>query len=71
MSGAPEAPGPTLGLGADQAAAVELPFAFSFYGRSYRQVFVHGDGHLTFGSADASPGERGLARLKATTETRA
>jgi hypothetical protein len=38
-------------------ATLDLPFAFPFYGASWRQVFVHADGHLTFGAPDArAPG---------------
>jgi hypothetical protein len=58
-----EPPGPSLRLGDDEAREVELPFAFPFYGTRYTRVFVHADGSLTFGAADAGPGERGMARF--------
>lgn len=59
------AAGSSLALGADEARAVELPFAFSFYSKNYMWTFVHSDGHLSFGAPDAAPGERGLGRFLA------
>ena len=58
-----EPPGAALGLGDDDARAVDLGFAFPFFGGTYRQAFVHSDGHVTFGSADAGAGGSGLARV--------
>jgi hypothetical protein len=69
-----EAPVPEAGLpvavSAGAPAAVALPFAFPFYGSSYRSVWVHEDGHLTLGAADPSPAgvqrlESGPARIAA------
>jgi hypothetical protein len=60
-----DAPGTALGLGDDDARSVELPFAFPFYGARHTRVFVHADGHLTFGAPDVAPGDRGLGRLLA------
>src|SRR5262245_31054214 len=57
--------GSPLGLGADEARAVDLPFSFPFFGRSYSRPFVHADGSLTFGEPDVSPGERDLSRFLA------
>jgi len=58
-----DAPGPSLGLGNDDAREVELPFAFPFYGVRYGRVFVHADGNLTFGAADAGPAARSMGRF--------
>ena len=54
-----------VSLGNDDARAVDLPFAFPFYGRRYGQVFVHADGTLTFGASDTAAGERSMGRLLA------
>jgi hypothetical protein len=56
-------PGPSLGLGNDDAKAVDLPFAFSFYGVNYTRVFVHADGNLTFGAADPGAADRSMGRF--------
>ncbi|HEY2941021.1 MAG TPA: hypothetical protein VGN09_01175, partial [Vicinamibacteria bacterium] len=58
-----DAPGTSLGLGSDDAKAVDLPFAFPFYGGRYDRVFVHADGNLTFGAADPGPADRSMGRL--------
>jgi hypothetical protein len=60
-----DAPGSSLALGKDDAKAVDLPFAFPFYGVPYRRVFVHADGSLTFGAADPGPGNRSMSRFLA------
>ncbi|HVR72046.1 MAG TPA: hypothetical protein VMT87_14475 [Vicinamibacteria bacterium] len=60
-----ETPGAPLALGKDEARAVDLPFAFPFYGRRFTQVFVHADGALTFAATDLEPGERGMGRFLA------
>ena len=52
-----------LDLGDDDARRVELPFAFPFYGKSYRSVFVNSDGNVSFEEADSSTRERSLGRL--------
>jgi hypothetical protein len=59
-----EPAGSTLGLGDDEAVAVELGFAFPFFGQAYTRTFVHADGHVTFGSPDAGAGSPGLARMQ-------
>jgi uncharacterized protein (TIGR03437 family) len=51
------------GLGDDDSREISLPFAFPFYGNSYRQVFVNSDGNLTFGSPDADTSDRSLGRM--------
>lgn len=55
--------GTPLGLGDDDDEPVALPFAFPFYGATYRTVFVSSDGNVTFGTADGATGSRDLARL--------
>ena len=45
------------------AVAVDLPFAFPFFGQRHARAFVHGDGGVTFGAPDAAGGERGMARF--------
>jgi hypothetical protein len=56
-------PGNPLGIAEDGARGLDLPFAFPFFGRRFTSVFVHADGALTFGAADAAPGERGMGRF--------
>ena len=58
-----EPPGTALGLGDDEARAVDLGFAFPFFGAAHPRAFVHSDGHVTFGSPDAGAGAPGLARF--------
>jgi hypothetical protein len=65
VASAVESPGEPLGLGDDDARAIDLPFAFPFYGVAYRQVFVHADGNLTFGVPDAATSQRDLSRFLA------
>jgi len=38
----------------DTAVSVALPFAFTFYGTSYNQIFVSSNGLITFGGANSS-----------------
>src|SRR5438876_6670334 len=58
-----DAPGAPVALGPDEAREVELPFAFPFFGTSYREAYLHADGSVTFGRADVTFAERGLARF--------
>ena len=39
---------PVIALGDDDSRQFSLPFAFPFYGATYRQVFLNSDGNLTF-----------------------
>ena len=56
---------PLTGLDDDDTRAVPLPFAFPYFGHSYRQVYVNSDGNLTFGDGDVSTDERSLGRMVA------
>ncbi len=51
------------GLGDDDARPVSLPFAFPYFGATYRRVWVNSDGNLTFGGGDANSTDRSLGRL--------
>jgi hypothetical protein len=42
---------------------IDLPFAFRFYGRKYKQVFLNSDGNLTFNRADSGSEARSLGRF--------
>src|SRR5438045_451546 len=46
-AGAPISP-----FGDDDTAGFDLPFAFPFFGSSYRHVYVNSDGNLTFQKGD-------------------
>ena len=47
----------------DDSKSETIPFAFSYYGRSFTSVFINSDGNLTFEEADALSTTRGFARL--------
>jgi uncharacterized protein (TIGR03437 family) len=51
------------GLGDDDTRAVNLPFPFSYYAKSYTGVSVNSDGNLTFGVGDSSSDARVLGRM--------
>jgi hypothetical protein len=55
--------GRRLTLTDDDSTSETIPFAFSYYGRSFSSVFVNSDGNLTFEEADAMSTTRGFARL--------
>ncbi len=42
------------GLGDDDSQTAALPFAFPFFGSTYRQIFVNSDGNLTFTAAESA-----------------
>jgi hypothetical protein len=63
LSLALDSPGAVLPLATGSAAAVDLPFAFPFFGRTWDRAFVQSDGSLAFGVADAGAGDPGFARF--------
>jgi uncharacterized protein (TIGR03437 family) len=54
---------PVVALGDDDSRQFTLPFAFPFYGATYRQVFLNSDGNLTFTAAESASTSRSLGRL--------
>src|ERR1035441_1384045 len=54
---------PVVALGDDDARAFTLPFAFPFYGATYRQVFLNSDGNLTFTAAESASTDRSVGRM--------
>jgi len=52
-----------VALGDDDSRAFSLPFAFPFYGVTYRQVFLNSDGNLTFTAGDSASTSRSLGRM--------
>ena len=50
-------------LGDDDARQFTLPFAFPFYGATYKQVFLDSDGNLTFTAAEFASTSRSLGRM--------
>lgn len=57
--------GVPLALGDDDFQRITLPFAFSFFGSNYSEVFVNSDGSLTFGEGDAATSSRSVSRATA------
>jgi hypothetical protein len=59
--------GEKVTLGDDDSRPVPLPkgFKFKFYGKVQKALFVHSDGNLSFGVADAASSARDLGRLVA------
>lgn len=55
--------GQRLSLGDDDSSQVVLPFAATYFGRSFTSLFVNSDGNLTFESADAASTERSVTRF--------
>ncbi len=53
------------GLGDDDTRKVQLPFAFPFFGESYRELWVNSDGNLTFTEGDSASTDRSLGRIAA------
>jgi uncharacterized protein (TIGR03437 family) len=56
---------PLVALDDDDARLVPLPFAFPFFGASYREVYVNSDGNLTFTASDTASSLRSLGRMTA------
>jgi uncharacterized protein (TIGR03437 family) len=54
---------PAVALGDDDSRQFALPFAFPFYGATYRQVFLNSDGNLTFTAADSASSDRSVGRM--------
>ena len=57
--------GDELEIGDDDVRLVAFPkgFSFPFYGATYKQMFVHSDGNVSFVRADADSSPRSLSRL--------
>ncbi len=56
------ATGEFLTLGDDAVVLLPLGFAFPYFGVEWEEVFIHSDGHLTFGEADVAQSARDPAR---------
>lgn len=52
-------------LGDDDSKLLSLPFAFPFFGNSYRQIYVNSDGNATFTAGDAGSTDRSFGRFTA------
>ncbi len=57
--------GSPIPLGDDDSAALNLQFAFPFFGNSYQQIFVNSDGNLTFQAGDSASNQRSLGNMVA------
>ncbi|MBM3787064.1 MAG: hypothetical protein FJW30_22125 [Acidobacteria bacterium] len=56
---------PVTGIGDDDTRLTALPFAFPFFGESYREVFLNSDGNLTFTASDVDTTARSVGRMLA------
>jgi uncharacterized protein (TIGR03437 family) len=56
---------PLAALDDDDSRLIALPFAFSFFGAAYNQVWVNSDGNLTFTAGDSASTDRSLSRMTA------
>jgi uncharacterized protein (TIGR03437 family) len=56
---------PLAALDDDDSRTIDLPWAFPFFGVTYRQAFVNSDGNLTFVAADHASADRSLGRMTA------
>jgi hypothetical protein len=61
--GITDARGEIITIGDDDSVELDLSFAFRFFGKRYRKVFVNSDGNITFGQGDKESTERSLARF--------
>lgn len=64
-SGAAVAGAAIEGLDDDDSRRINLPFDFTFYGKTYRSVFVNSDGNLTFEEGDNASSDRSISRVAA------
>ncbi len=55
--------GNQVALTDDDSQAVNVPFAFPFYGQAQSSAFVNSDGNVTFEEGDRTSTERNVARL--------
>ncbi len=62
-NGAADQGSPVVALGDDDSRQFTLPFAFPFYGATYRQVFLNSDGNLTFTAAESASTDRSVGRM--------
>jgi hypothetical protein len=60
-----DTPAAPLAIAEEGTAAVDLPFAFPFYGQRHRTALVSADGRVLFGSSDTGSGDKGLGRFLA------
>ena len=63
MAAPPTQGSPVVALGDDDSRQFTLPFAFPFYGATYRQVFLNSDGNLTFTAAEIASSSRSVGRM--------
>jgi uncharacterized protein (TIGR03437 family) len=56
---------PVVALDDDDSRPVALPFAFPFYGATYRELHLNSDGNLTFTANDTASTNRSLGRMTA------
>jgi uncharacterized protein (TIGR03437 family) len=54
---------PVLALGDDDSRLISLPFAFPFFGATYRQIYLNSDGNLTFTAGDSASSGRSVGRM--------
>ncbi|HXA51922.1 MAG TPA: hypothetical protein VNV86_16515, partial [Candidatus Acidoferrum sp.] len=54
---------PVIALGDDDAREIALPFAFPFFGTTYRKVWINSDGNLTFVAAENASSSRLTGRV--------
>jgi hypothetical protein len=55
--------GAALVLSDDDSSNATLPFPFTFFGKSYTDVWINSDGNLTFGARDSASTERSVSRV--------
>jgi hypothetical protein len=55
--------GTRLTLTDDDSTRLDVPFAFSFYGRNQQAAFINSDGNITFEEEDRASTDRNIARL--------